>query len=207
MPSTVPVLFTVLALVVPGFLIHSVMSMFTTRHAARAEASWVYPLTIGAANAAVWSWLIYLLLTAPVFQEQVWAATLGWTFVILLGPTFIGLLLGYNVQKAWTRRLLFAIGLKPVHPIPTAWDGRFGSVQQAHWVLVTLAGGEHIGGLFGQWSWASTDPNERDLYLEQIYEIDDDGTWQTVCHEKGVLIRDREIRYLEIWPHREGFEP
>lgn len=203
MPSNIPVLFTLLALVVPGFLIHSVMSVFTTRHAARAEASWVYPISIGAMNVAVWSWLIYLLLTLPVFQTTIWVAAVGWAVVILVGPALIGLLLGYNVQKAWTRRLLFAIGLRPVHPIPTAWEGRFGRLEKAYWVLVTLTDGQVIAGLFGKWSWASSEPHERDLYLEQIYEIDEHGMWHKGRDQKGILIRPAEIRFIEMWPYTE----
>lgn len=200
MPTNIAVLFTVLALVIPGFLIHAVMAVFTTRQSGRAEASWIYPITIGAVNVAVWSWLIYLLLTASFFEKHIGWAAAGWAVVLLVGPALIGLLLGYNVQREWTRRLLHAIGLRPVHVIPTAWDGRFRRDGFVGWILVTLTDGTQVAGFFGGRSWASSEPGERDIYLEQLCHLDDDRMWRLGDRDKGALIKADAIRFLEMWP-------
>ena len=206
MPDSALMLFIALSVIVPGFIIKSIASLFTTRRLDISAGNWIDTFSIGAVNFAIWSWLVYLLLTAKFFQENLAGAALGWGVVCLLGPVGIGLLSGYNTQKGWTRRLLQAIGLQPVHAIPTAWDGRFREMNEPHWMLITLQDGSEVAGLFGTRSWASSDPNERDLYIEKLFEIDNNGNWLKANSYKGMLIRPEEVRFIEIWPTTEGGE-
>ena len=89
------------------------------------------------------------------------------------------------------------MGLDSIHPIPTAWDYIF-SRGVSTWVLITLNDGTRIGGYFGTASFASSESGERDLYLEETYEVSDDGSWKRLTRDAGVWIRGTEVRLIEF---------
>lgn len=72
--------------------------------------------------------------------------------------------------------------------------------MEESWVLVVLKDGTKFAGLSGSSSFMSSDPNERDFYLQQIYEIAPDKTWHAT--ESSLLICSGEIRTIEFWPYR-----
>lgn len=49
----------------------------------------------------------------------------------------------------------------------------------------------------------SSDPSDRDLYIEEIYEVEDDGPWQPVPMNRGVWIRGEAIRTIEFLAFQE----
>ncbi|HEV8640144.1 MAG TPA: DUF6338 family protein [Methylomirabilota bacterium] len=93
-------------------------------------------------------------------------------------------------------------GLHRPHPVPTAWDYVF-SHSTGSWVLVTLADGSTVAGIFSARSFASSDAAERDLFLEQLYRVEDDGPWQPVPMNRGVWIRGEAIRAIEFLQFQE----
>lgn len=83
--------------------------------------------------------------------------------------------------------------------MPTAWDWKFGNMN-SQWVLVVLKDGTHFGGLCGPDSFVSSDPTERDIYIQWVYDIDDEKNWHP-RGETGVLICAGEVRTIEFWPY------
>jgi len=68
--------------------------------------------------------------------------------------------------------------------------------------MVTLRDGTTISGFLGSASFISSDPKERDIYIEQVWRVDDDDKWTP--HAKwGVWIPHSEIRYIELMPFEE----
>ena len=159
-------------------------------------------LTLSAFNYAFWSWLIYLLFVRAGVLAQPWAAALAWFFVLLISPVAFGVATGLLSQRAIVRQLLARYGVYTVHPVPTAWDYVF-SHSTGSWVLVTLADGSTIAGVFSARSFASSDAAERDLFLEQLYKVEDDGPWQPVPMNRGVWIRGEAIRAIEFLEFQE----
>jgi hypothetical protein len=70
-------------------------------------------------------------------------------------------------------------------------------------VHVKLKDGTKWAGHLGQGSFSSTDPSERDLYIEDVYLTGkDDKKWTK--RGSGVWIAHGEIQTIEFWPeHRE----
>jgi hypothetical protein len=116
----------------------------------------------------------------------------GW---IIVGPAIFGSLLGLNASKGWTRRILSKLGIRVVDVMPTAWDKTFGRLE-ACWVLVTLKDGSKIAGFCGPGSFASSDPKERDIYIERMYGLGENDVWQEIAN-RGVLVPSGEIRCIE----------
>ena len=55
-----------------------------------------------------------------------------------------------------------------------------------------------IRGLFYDNSFASSEPGEKDIYLEELYEKKEDS-WEKVRQTKGVWINHNEIRYIKFY--------
>lgn len=84
-------------------------------------------------------------------------------------------------------------------PYPTAWDFFF-DIRDPAFVLVHLNSGSLIGGYWGGKSYAGSFPNDGDIYLEAVYEVDENGEFGgPMPHTKGVLLRKEEYTYLELF--------
>ena len=189
-----------LGLIIPGLVALFVRSQFVTERRPSHKANVLSYTTIS---------IIYYALILPfvdwVLPEKAEYATLviAWFFIVLIGPIALGFLLGVNIQKNFIRGLLRRWGINLVHTIPTAWDWRFGSLASEQWVLVSLTDGTRVAGFFGSDSFASSsDLGERDLYIQETYDIDMHDNW--VPHspdgKSGILIASGMIRTIEFWP-------
>ncbi len=186
-------LYLILVFIVPGFIALSVRSQFITgRIPSENKASLLSYLTIS---------VIYGALVLPVVDPAlIQDSRLVWFGVVFVGPIFLGLLLGINIQKDLVRRFLNRFGLYPAHAIPTAWDWKFNGMAE-QWVLVTLKDGTRFAGFYGVQSFVSSNSDERDMFIQWIYDIAEDGTWTPPKSERGVLIAAEEIRTIEFWPY------
>ena len=124
---------------------------------------------------------------------------IGFGLIVAL-PALLGFLLGVVSQKELIYRALRWIGLNPIHRILTAWDWKF-SDMSGEWVLVTLKDGTRIGGLCGRDSFISSNPDERDLYIESTDPVDGGGRHSTSDERRGVWIAGGEISTIEFWPY------
>ena len=86
------------------------------------------------------------------------------------------------------------------NPIPTAWDYIFSSPKNSRWTTVTLKSGKVLRGVYSNNSFASSDDDYRDLYLELSYIKDsaDGDSWKLVDRTDGVWINPDEIAYIEF---------
>ena len=189
-------IYLLLAFLAPGLVILFIRSKFTTgRVPSQAEASLAY-LAISVIYYAITLPLIEAIQTAHLTG---YAKAAAWFGVIFIGPVLLGVILGIDVQKGYFYRFLKRIGLHPVHAIPTAWDWKFGQ-RTEQWVLVTLKNGTQFAGLLCKdLSFMSSDPKERDIYIGQIYDIDEHNNW-TARSNKSLLIASGEISTIEFWP-------
>jgi hypothetical protein len=88
--------------------------------------------------------------------------------------------------------------LTDIDPSPTSWDYAF-SQGRVYLVRGKLRDGERIGGLFGPDSNASLYPAAQDLYLEQAWRLDEDGTFvEAVESTRGMLLRRDDVAVLEL---------
>ena len=189
-------LYMILGFLVPGLIVIFVRSQFLTGRSPSHSEAFLSYLTVS---------VIYYALAFPFvdfvlsIHEPGYGKVLAWFSLIFIGPAMLGLLLGINIQKNLFRRVLHWFRLNPIHVMPTAWDWKFGNMT-SQWVLVTLKDGTRFAGFCGPESFMSSDPTERDIYIQWIYNIDDQNNW-TPRGENGVLIAAGEIRTIEFWPY------
>lgn len=196
--STIDQFYLLLAFVVPGFVLHSVRAVFILSRAQSADMNLLRFMTLSAINYAVASPLIYLLVTADASDPKL-LTSIGWFGVLLVCPAALGVLWTFSEKKGLLRSLLNRIKLTPINPVPTGWDWQFGRMEDPHWILVTLTDGSQVAGYFGGESMASSDPEERDVFIELVYQIPSGGgAWIPCKDSKGILISKDRISHIEF---------
>jgi hypothetical protein len=191
--------FFTLAFVVPGFVIQSTYSVFVPHKSEEVQRSFLRFIYFSCLNYSVWSWLIYLIIKTDFSKIHPIRTALIWSIIDFFSPVMLGVIIGYFSNKELMRKLFQRMGLNPIHVIPTAWDFKFSKIKKPNWVLVTLKDGGMVAGLFWSNSFASSDKGERDIYIEKIYKISDEGPWEPVSNNEGILILGDQIRHIEFW--------
>jgi len=172
--------------IAPGFIIHWFVSLVAVRQYSEQQV-WLRLFVLSLFNAACFGWVLY------VESLVYWVRIL---LLLLAGPVLIGYLVLLAVRYNIVFRLLEWLELNPVHPTPTAWDWKFPQMSKPAWVVVNLKNGGIILGYYGKNSFAASIPEQRDIYIENIYNMDEDGNW--VDLGKGVLVMKDEISSIEF---------
>lgn len=187
-------LYLTFAFVVPGLVISYFRAQFTTgRMQSHSEAILSY-LALSALYGALILPVVGSLPEGPVDERT---NILYWVGLVFFGPAIVGSLLGYSSRTNAVRRLLNYLGINPVHAVPTAWDWKFGGMKE-QLILVTLKDDTKFPGYCGQASFMSSDPDERDLYVEKIYAWGEDDAWiDNGGH--GLWVNASEIKTIEFF--------
>ena len=150
--------------------------------------------------------IVYYSFTLPILglmlnTQAPWVERAAiWIGLTIAGPAFFGFLLGALAQKECGNWLANKLNLTTIHVIPAAWDWRFSKIPKGGmFVMATLTTGERVAGFFGPKSFASSDTDERDIYIEEEYTVSDDDVWTPRPTKVGILIPIDEIRYIEFW--------
>lgn len=202
--ATVDAVYLTLAFLTPGLIIVYIRSQFITGRIPKPNEQVFTYLALSGLNYGLFSWLIYGVVYSEWFKSHPWASALAWFFFIFLAPAFIGIFFAYSVQRDWAGQIFRKIGLHPVNVWPTSWDRKF-CYQRAHCFLtVTLKDGTTVSGYYGGDSFASSEPAERDIFIEQIYDMEEKGQWKERAAGHGILIMHSEIRCVEFHPSGES---
>lgn len=190
-PTKFPALVAALA---PGFLIMFVRRQFAVGKPPSFQDRAVTYVAISA---------VYFAVAVPLFQylqNQHRLLTQAADFFKFFGlPVAIGLGMALLMTRRTLDRVWQWFGLKPIHHIPSAWDYVFGKLQEASWVIVTLKDGSQVAGKYDAGSFASSDCDERDLYISDVWEVSNDGVWSRPATAKGILLCGVDIRIVEIF--------
>ena len=189
------VLFYTCIFLLPGFIIKSIMDTLVPPVKHNDTKYFFSCLLYSVVNCAVWSWA-YLLLN-KISEEHptiYWISLLATTVV---GATLLAILIGVVKQKGFIEWLFAKMRVNKNHSVPTAWDYYF-SKQEESWIIVSLKNGKTIYGKFSEHSFASSDTEERDLYIEKTYNIKEDMTWVEDDKSKGILVAKDEIETIEF---------
>ena len=193
--SVVPLLAA--GLVTPGYTILFMLSRFTT-----GRPSFAPSIAVSSAYYVV-VWALCDFGSAVDVAKLVSDFKVNWqvAVIVVVVPAVIGVLAGLAVQKGWIYHLLRSVKLEPVHGIPSAWDWKFMRANK-QWITVHLKDGTNILALYNRDCFVSTDPNERDLYLSNVYRWDKDenGTLTPVRDDrvKGLLLKADSIDHIEF---------
>lgn len=145
----------------------------------------------------------YFAAVTPLFHVNWgWALPLWWWSFLqyFLVPVVIGVGAAYLYQWRFSYRIAEKFGLHLAHHLPASWDYAFEGRTDGTYILVTMQDGSQIAGRWAKGSFASSSKEERDLYLSEMWEIDEDeGDWTRLNPVQSILICAKDIRYIEFF--------
>lgn len=152
------------------------------------------------------------LIEAITFSSFNYIVTILWLYPFLVDTSyykFYELIVLLLLPVIWPILLNFLLKIKVFNKInisltPKSWDYFFAK-NECCFMLVHLNNGRMIGGLYGTDSFASSYPEKEDVYLQEIWKIDDEGKFiEKIADSKGVLINHDVIEYIEFFNFTEG---
>lgn len=193
-------LYIILAFIVPGFITALFKSKLTTGRLRTGPDAFLYYITYSAINYSLSAWVIYYILFTDVLSNHPIYRSMIWISILFILPMITGILLGISERHQWLEKILRCIGVNLIHGTPTAWDYSFEKIKVPHWMIVTLKDGSKVYGYFGGLSLASSSDSERDIFIEQMYNLDEEERWISLNEGRGVLIIRDQISCVEFWP-------
>lgn len=150
-------------------------------------------------------------LTDAISKEDIsallYVESATWCLTVLIALPFgFGLLLSQLTDlrnPPWLHTLLVRLGLASVVRIPDAWTWKFTQLQrssQGSWLRVQLKDGGVVVGGFGQGSFASSDVESKDLYLQVTVETNEFGQPKPDgLRTEGMWIAGERIASIEFF--------
>jgi type III secretory pathway component EscS len=181
--------------VLPGFIINGIIAAFNPTKKLSEGVLLLKSLLYSIIHCAIWSWLYKIIFEiSDKYPKTYWFVLVLITIIV---ASFLGTIIGLIQQKQLIRKVLSYFKIYILHSIPNAWDYCF-SENQSVWLIVTLVDGSMIYGQFSNKSFASSDIEERDLYVEKMYSIDDDNNWIEIEGINGIYIPKEQIKTIEF---------
>lgn len=181
--------------VLPGFVVCSIIDSINPpkKHS---EATFLLRyIGFSLVNCAAWCWLYKIVIECSNISSLYrWLLLFA---ISLVGSVLVGLLIAIFKQHQVIDRILNKLKIKTIHTIPTAWDYYF-SKQLEGFIIITLIDDTKLYGWYGSNSFTSSDPDERDIYVEYGYQIDEDGKWILDKQSEGFYIPKDQIKYIEL---------
>jgi hypothetical protein len=176
----------------PGFISIKVYDLLVPGETRDFSKSLFEAIGYSTLNFAALFWLIAIILTGNFYHEHFNLFSLSVVVIMVAVPAcwpFVFLRL-----STWR-----PIGKHFVHPIQKPWDYVFGK-HDPFWIIVHLKNGEKIGGRFGLKSFASSNPADEQIYLEEVWLLDKaDRFLNPVENSRGIIIMNDEIRAVELF--------
>lgn len=193
----------VISVFVPGFIYSGVLSNFVPHRSHKEKEALLLRYVTGTAfNYAILSPFIYLLVVQHILTAYPIAAAASWFLIVFIAPAALALIRARIIQSDGLAWLYGALKLREINPIPTGWDWIFSTTEPC-FILITLTDGTEIAGFFGKRSMASSDPDHKDIYIENVYTVPKDGDpWQPVDDSLGMHVDGSQIAFIEFRKER-----
>lgn len=183
-------LFLFIAFVIPGFISLKFYQLLYPGVLRNASDQLVDAVAYSCVNYALLLWLILIVESSRLQVVHPNFYYLFYAFVLFVAPIIWVLL--WSWLRTWE---LFQKNAP--HPVAKPWDFVFQQRKQ-YWVIVYLKSGEQIGGKFSTKSFASSAPADEQIYLEEVWLVENGVLQRAVKESAGVLIGASEISHIEF---------
>ncbi len=138
-------------------------------------------------------WLIEILMREGFIGDH---PALSWSIGVisfLLAPAAWPILLVMVLKVLALRRLV-------LFRAKTGWDHFFHNRQEGCFVVARLVDGKTVGGRYGRKSFASAYPNPGHIFIEELWEIGEDGafTGNPLPGNEGIILRPGDYQYIRV---------
>lgn len=203
MPGTVEALAIIVIVVAPGYVLATVAGDVIAFARVPGDLRILLPtITLGiAVHLSLSFWTIRLV---DLYQDDQLANHLGeliaWgACLVFVVPIAAGVIIGRMSNTAFVDGMLDKIGLGYVDRMPSAWDFLL-RTERSGFMRLHLKDQRVIGGVFYSGSFASTNPERPDIYLEQTWLLDEKGSFiEALPDSQGLWVSHDAIEYVEFF--------
>lgn len=192
-PDTLLLFLTVF---LPGFISLKVWDLLVPNERRDSSKALFDALAYSTLNFAFLAWVYLPELSQPsALLQSPLVAVPKLLLAFLVAPILWPILLRWLLTSRWLARFV-------VSPIKRPWDYVFGR-REPYWIIVHLKDGRAVGGRYGGSSFASSYPVPEQIYLQEIWHLDDDLRFMhPIQHSKGALFFKDEIRAIEFFEYK-----
>ncbi|WP_426042210.1 DUF6338 family protein [Brevundimonas sp. TWP2-3-4b1] len=182
----------IVALFLPGFVSLRVDRLIHPQRDGGTGQNMIEILGYSLLNAGLLSWaILQASKTLSASPPDYGLLALYALLICLIGP--IVWPVGFRLAQRWAARRGWIVG-----PYRTAWDDFF-SRRQPAWIVIHMTDGSLLGGYFGKDSTASMGSDAGHLYLEELWQLDQDGKFLKVVPEsQGAIFRPTDYLWVEF---------
>lgn len=181
-----------LILFIPGFISLKIYDLLVSSERRNYSQSLFEVISYSAINFAALSWLIIFIHSDNFYTKYIEVYFLSIFVILFIAP----ILWPFLILKLLSWKLVAKL---IVHPVRKPWDYVF-SKKEPYWMIIHLKDGRKIGGKFDDKSFASSNPSEEQIYLEEVWKLEGDGTFsEMVERTKGIIILSDEILSVELF--------
>ena len=185
--------------VIAGFVLWSVRSRYIAGERPRNAEVFLEVVVLSLVNQLVFvglSGLVAALLPKDAAVNL--SADLALLLEVLLLPIILGIAFGVNLRRGWDRAVLRRLAMPVQNPVRTGYDFAFAERARPGFVIVTFQDGREVRGYFGTNSLASSDADRRDIFLERVYDIDQDQEWREPVPPRSAYLSLADVRSIEF---------
>jgi hypothetical protein len=176
----------------PGFISMKVYDLMVPGEPRDFSKSLFEAISYSTLNFAALFWLIVLIQTDDFYHKHlIWFSLSAAVIMVVVPACWPVVFLKLSTWGPLAKHF--------IHPIRKPWDYVFGK-RDPFWIIVHLQNGQKIGGRFDVESYASSDPAEEHIYLEEVWVLDEEGRFLSrVERSRGIIIMKDEIRAVEFF--------
>jgi hypothetical protein len=176
----------------PGFISMKVYDLIVSGESRDFSRSMLDAVCYSTLNFAALSGLITIILTGDFYHKHFFLYWLSVFVIMVVVPAFWPA--AFLKLTTW-----HPVGKYFVHPIRKPWDYVFRK-RTRFWIIVHLKNGQKIGGFFGPESFASSNPADEQIYLEEVWALDEEGRFEhQIERSRGIIVMKDEIRAVEFF--------
>jgi len=177
---------------IPGFISIKTYQLIVASDKFNFTESLAEAVGFSSINFAFFSWAIILIHKNdfPV-NHPFWYYLISFV-IIFIAPIFWSVLFVILTKAKILRKWV-------ISPVKTAWDFYF-EKRKSFWVIVNLTDGEKIGGVYSFNSFSSSYPAKEQIYLEELWEINNDKFFiKKIDRSQGIIILGEQIKSIEFY--------
>jgi vacuolar-type H+-ATPase subunit I/STV1 len=180
------------AFVVPGAVSLQVYRLKVSTPHQTLKENLIESVVFSVVNFALLYWLIVYAISDEIIREHPLQSYGIIVFSFFVAPAVWPFLL-----VTILRRLE---GLRLIQPqANTSWDYYFNQLRRGSYVIVHLHDGSYVGGKFDEASYASGYPDSGHLFLEELWEVGNDGNFTgKALTGQGVILRPTDYKYVRV---------
>jgi len=181
-----------LSLFMPGFVSIKVYELIVATKRHDFKSSLLEAIGLSVLNFAALSWLILVISTPNFYKSHPAFFSLSIFSIFFVFPVLWPIF--FVKLTKWKKLSKYIIS-----PISMPWDAVF-SKRKSAWIIVHLKDGRKVGGKYSTKSRTSAYPNQRQIYLEELWQLNKNGGFVKPTERSGgALFFEDDISIIEFF--------